>query len=416
MNSLQLISSKKDFYTLLIAIIFIAFFNLFYQYFNYLDIKDEEIFEDRFKIMNIYKKEDFYILKLENGNFSFFTSIQKDKNLKKLDSIILGFLTTHIDFYTYLKGFYAKSIYYEKFKNEKTLRVILKEKIESQHEDIRLKQLFEALFLAIPISKEYRQIYTNFSITHLIAISGFHLSIIAFLVYFIIYYPYTFLHNRYFPYRNRRSDILLFSIFILCFYLSLTNNVASLLRSFIMFFLGILFSRSNIKVISFQTLFLTLVLIISFFPKYLFSICLWFSICGVFYIFLYIYYFKNLPKFFSFLFFNFWIYFVFNPIIHFFFLNTSYEQLLSPFLTMIFTIFYPLELFLHFFNFGGLLDKYLIYFINYKMEVFDFQTPTIFFIFYIIISLLSIYSKKAFLLLNLLLIFFNFYMFMNSFL
>ncbi|WP_052502734.1 ComEC/Rec2 family competence protein [Halarcobacter anaerophilus] len=416
MNSLQFISSKKDFFLLFSILAFIAFFNFFHEYFKYKDLKEEELFQSRFQIINIYKKEDFYVLKLQNEDLTFFTSIEKNRTLQKLDFITLGFLTTGVNFYSYLKGFYAKSIYYEKEQENKSFKKMLNEKIKSQHKNIEIKQLFSALFLAIPISKEYRDIYTNFSISHLIAISGFHLSILASLVYVLLYYPYSFFQKRYFPYRNRKADILIFTLLTLFLYLLLTNLVASVLRSFIMFFLGTLFLRSNIKVFSFGTLFLTLILILSLFPKYLFSISLWFSICGVFYIFLYIHYFKNLPKIFSFIFFNFWIFFVFNPIVHFFFPNTAYEQLLSPFLTIFFTFFYPIELFLHFIGFGTFWDEYLISFINYEIEVFEVKTPYIFFIFYIIFSFLSVYSKRAFLGLNLLLIFFNLYMFMNSFL
>ncbi|WP_164967770.1 ComEC/Rec2 family competence protein [Halarcobacter bivalviorum] len=227
----------------------------------------------------------------------------------------------------------------------------------------------------------------------------------------LIYYPYSFFHQRYYPYRNKKADVLLLTIFILLYYLILTNLVASLFRAFIMFVLAFVYLRANIKVFSFQTLLITLLLIIAFFPKYLFSISLWFSIIGVFYIFLYIQYFKTLPKVFSIFLFNFWIFFVFNPIVHFFFPNTSYEQLLSPFLTIFFTIFYPFELLLHLFNFTTLLDKYIVIFLEYKISVYSFETSLSFFTLYILISLISIFNKRAFILLNFLLIIFNVTMF-----
>lgn len=412
MNSLHLISSKKDFFLLFTIIAFIGFFNIFHEYFKYKDLKEEELYQSSFEIMNIYKKDNFYVLKLENGDFSFFTSIPEDKTLEKLDFINIGFLTTSVDFYTYLKGFYAKSIYYDKLEKSSLLKKSLYTNIKQQHKKEELKELFSALFLAVPISKEYRNIYTDFSISHLIAISGFHLSIIATIVYAFFYYPYSFLQQKYFPYRNKRADILLFILVILFLYLLLTNLVPSLLRSFIMFFLGIIFLRSNIKVLSFQTLLLALVLILSLFPKYLFSISLWFSICGVFYIFLYIQYFKSLPKLFSFVFFNIWIFFVFNPIVHLFFPNTNYEQFLSPFITLIFTLFYPFELFLHLIGQGEFLDGYLINLIEYKVESYVYETSFYFFIVYIIVSLLSIFGKKYFIILNILLIIFNIKMYL----
>ena len=412
MNSLQLISSKKEFVWLFSFILLIFLFNIIHEYFKYKDFVEEELFSGKFQVVNIYDKSDYYVLKLKDENLSFFTSINKENNLKKLSYINIAILTSKIDFVSYLKGFYAKSIYYDILKDEKNFKKNLFENINEGHEKPQLKQLFAALFLAVPISKEYREIYTNFGISHLIAISGFHLGILSALVFWFIYFPYSYVHQRYFPYRNKRFDILVFVIGTLLFYVVLTDIVPSLLRSFIMFLIGIYFLRSNIKVFSFQTLFITLLVIISLYPKFLFSISLWFSMFGVFYIFLYLQYFKNIPKFYSFFLFNFWIFFVFNPIVHFFFLNTSYEQLLSPFITVVFTIFYPSELFLHFIGYGNLLDEYILPLLKYKMEIFEVSTPLWFFIMYVITSLSSIFYKKAFIALNMLLVLFNIYLYL----
>ncbi len=414
MNSLQLLSSKKDFLLIFTFLIPIFLFNTLYEYFKYKDLTNEEVFSDTFQIENIYKKDKIYLLKVKNSDFFFFTSIDKNEDFEKLEQIDLAISTTKIDFISYLRGFYAKSFYYEKVENQSSLKKHISILISKQHSEIKIKELFNALFLAIPISKEYRDIYTNFGISHLIAISGFHLAIIVTIVYTLLSLPYSFLHQRYFPYRNKRFDLLISTLIILVFYLVLTELVPSLLRAFIMFFLGIIYLRRNIKVLSFQTLFITLVLIIALFPKYIFSISLWFSIIGVFYIFLYIQYFKSLPKWFSFLFFNFWIFLVFNPIIHFFFYNTSYEQLFSPFITLVFTLFYPLELFLHIIGFSSLFDKYILLFLDYKMIIFEKITPFWFFFFYIFTSIYSIFEKKSFIILNILLIVFNLYLFLDS--
>jgi len=411
MNSLQLISSKKEFTFTFLFFSFLFMFNIFYEYNKYLDLVDEELYNGKFEIINIYDKDEYFVLKVKNDDFSFFTSIDKENTFEKMESINLAILTTKINFYSFLKGFYAKTIYYDVLQKSKSLKKDIQNNINNAHDNIEIKQLFNALFLAIPISKEYREIYTDFGISHLIAISGFHLAILAGVVYWLLYFPYSYIHQKYFPYRNRRFDILIISICVLLFYLVLTDLVPSLLRSFIMFVLGIYFLRRNLKVLSFQTLLITLLLIVSLFPKYLFSISLWFSIIGVFYIFLYLQYFKNLPKIFSFFLFNFWIFLVFNPIIHFFFYNTSYEQLLSPFITLFFTLFYPIELLLHLLGFGSLFDTYIILFLEYKMNIFEVITPFWFFILYVIISLGSIFYKRAFVLLNILLIVFNVYLF-----
>ena len=418
MNSLQLISSKKEFLFLFSILFFIFLFNILHEYFKFKDFSKEELYSGKFQIINIYKKDDFFVLKLENSQISFFTSINIENNLKKLDYIEIAIITSQVDFISYLKGFYAKSIYYDILASKDSFKSILFKNINNQHKNKdlnkneKLQELFSALFLAIPISKENREIYTNFGISHLIAISGFHLGILSFIVYSFLYYPYSYIHQKYLLFRNKRFDILLITIFILLLYLLLTNLVASLLRSFIMFVLGIYFLRSNIKVFSFETLGLTLLLIIALFPKYLFSISLWFSIIGVFYIFLYIHYFKNLPKLAAFLFFNFWIFFVFNPIVHYFFPNTAYEQLLSPFVTLFFTFFYPIELFFHLIGYGNILDRFILYFLEYKMSIYELTTPLWFFLIYIFFSLYSIFEKRAFIVLNILLLLFNIYLYL----
>lgn len=411
MNSLQLISTKKQLYYFSFLLITIFSFTISYEYFKYKDFTKEELYLDTYSVLNIYEKEDFLVLKLQNEKLSFFTSIEKEVKLEKLDYITIAVLSKGISFYEFLKGFYTKSIFYEDIQEDDSFKKSIYRKIVNIHEDEKIQELFTALFLAVPISKENRQIYTDFGISHLIAISGFHLSIISFFIFTLLYYPYSFFHEKYFPYRNKRADIVTLTILVLLYYLYLTNIVPSLLRSFIMFTLGFIYLRSNIKVLSFETLAITALIIIAVFPKYLFSISLWFSLIGVFYIFLYIYYFKSLPKIFSIIFFNIWIFFVFNPIVHFFFANTSYEQLLSPILTLFFTLFYPVEALLHLLLLGDLFDRYIKIFLEYKMYVYDYETSLIFFVFYTFCSVSSIFSKKAFIVLNALMVVFNIFLY-----
>ena len=407
MDSLQLISTKKQLISFLLILLAVFSFNIFYEYFKYKDFTKEEVYLDTYEILNIYEKEEFLVLKLQNEKLSFFTSIDKENSIEKLDLITIAVLSKGVSFYEFLKGFYTKSIFYENIEKVDSFKTMVFNKINTLHKEEKIQELFNALFLAIPISKENRQIYTDFGISHLIAISGFHLSIISFIIFILLFYPYSFFHGKYLPYRNKKADVVLITIFVLLYYLYLTNLVPSLLRSFIMFTLAFIYLRSNIKVFSFESLAITLLIILSLFPKYLFSISLWFSISGVFYIFLYIHYFKTLPKLVSLVFFNFWIFFVFNPIVHFFFPNTSYEQLLSPFFTLFFTLFYPFEIVLHLIGFASFLDEYIMMFLNYKMDIYEVSTSWQFCISYVLFSLFSIYSKKSFIILNILLVIFN---------
>lgn len=272
-------------------LIFLFLINLSIEYAKYLDLIDEEIYETKVEVLNIYKKDNFDILRVKADNFDFFTNVNKNENIKKSDFLNITFISRNISFLDYLKGFYTKTIYFDRIKKSYSLKDKIVEKINLNHENEMIKELFGALFLAIPISKELRDICTNYGISHLIALSGFHLVVLSFIIYWIFYYPYSFFHQKYFPYRNKKYDLLIITIFLLFFYLLLTGIVPSLLRAFVMFCLGIFLLRSNIKIFSFETLFFTFLIVIALFPKYLFSLGFWFSIMAVFYIFLYIKYF-----------------------------------------------------------------------------------------------------------------------------
>ncbi|MCT7908868.1 ComEC/Rec2 family competence protein [Arcobacter lacus] len=407
---IKIIKSKQ------IVTIFILFFalliNILFEYGKYLEFIDEEVFETKVEVLNIYQKDDFDILKLKTSNFEFFTSIPKNQEIKKFDLLNILIVSRNIDFIDYLKGFYTKTIYFDELQKEQTFKDKIIKNIENNHKDEKIIELFNALFLAVPISKELRDVITAYGIAHVVALSGFHLVVLSFVIYWILYFPYKFFQDRYFPYRNRKLDILLITIAILFYYLILTDIVPSLLRAFVMFCLGIYLLRSNIKILSYMTLFYTFLIVIAFYPKYIFSIGFWFSIFAVFYIYLFIQYFKNYNKWLLYVFFNIWMFLIFNPIVHYYFPQTSYEQFYSIPITIFFNFFYPAEIFAHIFGFSNYFDEYLKIFIEYKIFVYEVFTPLYFYILYLFVSFLSIWSKKAFILLNILMIGFNIYLFL----
>ncbi|MCT7634280.1 ComEC/Rec2 family competence protein [Aliarcobacter butzleri] len=407
---IKIIKSKQ------IVTIFILFFalliNILLEYGKYLEFIDEEVFETKVEVLNIYQKDDFDILKLKTSNFEFFTSIPKNQEIKKFDLLNILIVSRNIDFIDYLKGFYTKTIYFDELQKEQTFKDKIIKNIENNHQDEKIIELFNALFLAVPVSKELRDVITAYGIAHVVALSGFHLVVLSFVIYWILYFPYKFFQDRYFPYRNRKLDILLITTAILFYYLILTDIVPSLLRAFVMFCLGIYLLRSNIKILSYMTLFYTFLIVIAFYPKYIFSIGFWFSIFAVFYIYLFIQYFKNYDKWLLFIFFNIWMFLIFNPIVHYYFPQTSYEQFYSIPITIFFNFFYPAEIFAHIFGFSNYFDEYLKIFIEHKIYVYEVFTPLYFYILYLFVSFLSIWSKKAFIMLNILMIGFNIYMYL----
>lgn len=407
---IKIIKSKQ------IVTIFILFFalliNILFEYSKYLEFIDEEVFETKVEVLNIYQKDDFDILKLKTSNFEFFTSIPKNQEIKKFDLLNILIVSRNIDFIDYLKGFYTKTIYFDELQKEQTFKDKIIKNIENNHKDEKIIELFNALFLAVPVSKELRDVITAYGIAHVVALSGFHLVVLSFVIYWILYFPYKFFQDRYFPYRNRKLDILLITTAILFYYLILTDIVPSLLRAFVLFCLGIYLLRSNIKILSYMTLFYTFLIVIAFYPKYIFSIGFWFSIFAVFYIYLFIQYFKNYNKWLLYVFFNIWMFLIFNPIVHYYFPQTSYEQFYSIPITIFFNFFYPAEIFAHIFGFSNYFDEYLKIFIEHKIYVYEVFTPLYFYILYLFVSFLSIWSKKAFIILNILMIGFNIYMYL----
>lgn len=401
----------KPQHKLLLVLIIILLINISIEYSKYQELIDDEVYETKVKVLNIYPKKDYNILRLSAPNFDFFTNIDKSESVEKLDILNILILSKNISFLDYLKGFYAKSIIFKKIEKQSGFKDEIIKKIDSNHEDNITKELFQALFLAIPISKELRDICTNYGISHLIALSGFHLGVLSFVIYWIFYFPYTYLHKKYFLYRNKKYDLLLVSISFLFFYLILTNVVPSLLRAFVMFVFAIFLLRYNIKLFSYTTLFIVFLIVISLFPKYFFSLGFWFSIIAVFYIFLFLQYFSKLNKYLQIVLFNLWMFLIFNPIVHFYFPQTSYEQFLSPLITILFTFFYPFEIFAHIFDFAIYFDGFIKKFLYWDMYVYNVETPFYFFIVYLMFSLASIFYKKAFWVLNILMIIFNLYLY-----
>ncbi len=407
------ISKNSLFFTLFLLFIFMI--NILFNYLSYKELKKEYIFETKAEVLNIYPKEKFDVIKLKGDGFEFFASFSKDENIKKLDFLNVVFDTRNITFYTYLKGFFTKILYFERGEKNNSVKEKIIKNIEENHDDFMIRELFNALFLAIPVTSELRDIITAYGIAHVVALSGFHIVVLSFVIYWILYFPYSFLQNRYFPYRNRRFDILLITMAILFYYLLLTDIVPSLLRAFVLFSLGLYLLRSNIKVISYLTLFYTFLIVIALFPQYIFNIGFWFSIFAVFYIYLFIQYFKNGNKILLYIFFNIWMFLIFNPIVHFFFAQTAIEQFYSIPITIFFTIFYPLEIVAHIFDFSIYFDKFLKIFLENKIYVYEVFTPLYFFILYILFSFFSIWSKKSFFILNILMIGFNFYLYISGY-
>jgi competence protein ComEC len=390
---LPLFTSKKEIiYTLfLVAILFVI--SLFYEFYKYKKITTYSLHVTHSKVINSYEKtsvkgKKYTVLKLKNSDFTFNTISWKALHVNKGDRVKVAFYTKGIDFYSYLKGFYASLKFLHV--NADAVQNPFYEYVQKQHKDSFTKELYKALFFASPISKELREDIAKWGISHLVAISGFHLGILSGILFFLLKPLYTFFQDKFFPYRNAYADLAGIVFLILGLYIYLIDFTPSVLRAFVMSIIGFLFFARNIKIISFSTLFFTISVVLILFPKLIFSIAFWLSVSGVFYIFLFLYHFANINKVSIFILINFWVYVLMLPIVHYIFDVFSFYQIFSPLLSMAFVVFYPLSLALHVSSFGGILDEFVLAFLSLHVEVSVLSTPLWFLLCFIGLSLLAI--------------------------
>ena len=397
---LSLFYKKRDSFLLIVFLLFILLLNLFLKYQNYRDFTSQKYRQTEATVINQFKKstktsKTYYILKLKDKNGVLFYGISWKKGLKDLKNCRISFKvkSDKIDFKSYLKGFFAPIYGVKTISCGDTLRAKLFAYISKQHKEKFLKELFCALFLGGSIDKDARAKIQNIGVSHLVAISGFHLGVLSAILFLMLTPFYRFFQDRYFPYRNLKFDLMVVVWVALFCYLYMVGFLPSLLRAFVMLSIGYLFYIRHIKILSFQTILLTVLIVLCFYPELIFSISFWFSISGVFYIFLFLHYFKDLKPWHIFIFVGLWVYFMMMPIVHYIFGSFGPYQLLSPFISIAFIIFYPLELFLHIFGYGGLLDKAVVKLFSFDISSIEIKTPLWFLMLFISTSLLAIYKK-----------------------
>ena len=266
--------------------------------------------------------------------------------------------------------------------------------IAAQHESEKMTELFTALFLAAPVGKELRGDVNFYGVAHLIAISGYHLGLIFGFLYFIMRPIYRYFQARYFPYRNAKFDLSATIFAVLFCYLALIGFVPSFLRAFLMSLLALFLLARNVRVVSFELLFVVICAAVSLMPSLLFSIGFYFSCMGVFYIYLYLRHFggrfSNLS---NAILLNFWVFSaMILPVLYFFPLVSAQQLAVLP-ITPLFSLFYPISALLHAFGAGGALDEYLLEFLSWRAKGVNLSVPFWLFLLYNALSLASVKSK-----------------------
>ncbi len=399
LEKVSLFNSKRDFFLFFFISCFILFYSLLIEYNNYKNFTrfDSQIIKA--KVLKQYIKTSnssnkiFQVLKLKSeSGLIFYSSAKKSFPDSIGKKILFEVWAGKISFFAYLSSFYAYSKVKYIYKT-KTTKQRINTYIASQHKNDNITNLYQALFTAQQLKLNLQKSFSNLGISHLLAISGFHLGVLSGLLFFILKPIYNFFQNRYFPYRNAKSDIFIFISIILLSYLLFLDSPPSLLRAFVMLIIAFILYDRAIKIISIQTLFISLIILLSFFPRLSFSLGFWLSITGVFYIFLFLIHFKNINKIWQFVLVPFWVYILMLPFSLYIFSNFGIYHVFSIIWTSLFTLFYPSVIVLHIMNYGNLFDGILEKFILLGSSASLINIDIKWLLLHILFSLLSIYKK-----------------------
>lgn len=403
LEKISLFYSKRDFYLFILVCGFILSYSLLIEYNNYTNLTkfDSQVLEatilkqyTKSKVRANGKIKTYQVLKLRSKKgFTFYTTAKQSFPPSQSKKISLEIWAGKISLYEYIHGFFAFSKIHSTNENQ-SLKQKLNSHIAAQHKDDKVTKIYQALYTASPLSRDLQSTFSTLGISHLLAISGFHLGVLSGLLFFLFKMPYTFFHNRYFPYRSYKRDSFIVISLLLLSYLLFLDTPPSLLRAYVMLVIGFLLYDRGFKIVSMWTLFLTAIIILSFTPRLFFSIGFWLSVSGVFYIFLFLIHFKNLNKIVQFIVVPFWVYLMMLAFSLFIFGNFSIYHPLSVLWTSLFSIFYPLSIVLHLFGFGDLLDPVLLWMLHLSAEGQTVGLSWGIITSFIVLSFLSIWKKS----------------------
>jgi competence protein ComEC len=401
----KLFPDTKGFLLLLTLLTLIVLARVFFEYLAYKKFTEKPFYFTYADVVSAYEKTKenrrYQVVKLrsdEGLNFYTTSNIKEPLTNKRLRLQI--FPDERIGFKDYLGTFYVNS----KIKEIDALPTSVKDnlvtKVALQHQNSALQTFYNAIFFAIPLEKELREKVSMLGVSHLVALSGFHLGILWGIVYGLLVIVYRPVQQKFFPYRYALIDVGFVAMTALGAYLWFVDFPPSLVRAFAMVLVGWIVLLLGMELLSFTFLTAVLFLLVALFASLLVSMAFWLSIAGVFYIFLLLQYTQNVNK---------WlitlvlipvgIFILMLPIVHVIFGVTSPYQLLSPLLSVLFVPFYPIVMLLHLVGYGGVFDSALAWLFELPNQSEQRLLPLWAFLTYIAISLGAIWSKNLFYLL-----------------
>ena len=402
MEKPKLFDTNKSFIGTMAVLSLIIYIRMFFEYQSYQNFIAKPFYYTYADVLSAYEKtkggKRYKVLRLRSDDgFTFYTTThRKDEyNHKRLRLQI--FPGKSISFKDYLGTFYVKSRIKEEEAFPLTFKDDLREKVSAQHADSSLQSFYNAIFFATPLDRNLREKISMLGVSHLVALSGFHLGILWGLMYGLLLLLYRPFQQRFFPYRHALFDVGGVVMVFLGIYLWFVDFPPSLVRSYAMVLIGWLVVLLGMELLSFTFLSTVGLTLIALFPSLIVSLAFGLSIAGVFYIFLLLQYSKHVKVWIiSLLLIPCGIFILMLPVVHTVFAVTSGYQLLSPLLSLLFVPFYPLVMLLHLLGMGDILDHALLWLFELPSGSKEMLMPVWAGFFYIALSFGAIWSKKLF--------------------
>ncbi|MFP6110237.1 ComEC/Rec2 family competence protein [Helicobacter pylori] len=409
-GAFELLSTPKEYLLCGVVLSLLLAINLYLEYLNYQRLDFSKPTNLNAQILLQYPKtkdqKTYFVLKLQSKGMIFYTTIKEPlKNLQYRHAQFFGKIKS-CSFLESLKSCFFQTYSFSLMRKQ-DFKSHVRHFIDSVHSNALVGNLYRALFIGDSLNKDLRDRANALGINHLLAISGFHLGILSASVYFLFSLFYTPLQKRYFPYRNAFYDIGVLVWVFLLGYLLLLDFLPSFFRAFLMGLLGFLACFFGVRILSFKLLILACCIAIALLPKLLFSVGFLLSVCGVWYIFLFLKHTQIFFKTSSFLRRSFQVislsalvFLNMLIIVHAFFPMFSPYQLFSIPLGLIFIVFFPLSLFLHAVGLGSLLDHILS--MPLTIPTISIPSPLWLLGVHLFLTILSVRSFKVYLSMNVL--------------
>ena len=398
----KLFPEKKTFIWFSFVLLSLIVFRLIFTYLEYQEFITKPFYYTEVTVLTSYEKvkhkKRYTVLKLRSDEgFTFYTTTHRKEDFNHKRLRLQLFPNKSISFEDYLGTFYVKSKIKYQEKMPLTFKDTLLQKVANQHEESALKSFYNAIFFATSLDRKLREKISMLGVSHLVALSGFHLTIFWGLVYGFLLLLYRPLQQKFFPYRHALFDVGLIAMILLGLYVWFVDFPPSLVRSYAMVLVGWIVLLLGMELLSFAFLATILLVLIVLFPSLLVSLSFQLSAAGVFYIFLLLQYTKEMKAWMiTLLIIPLGIFILMLPVVHGTFGVTSPYQLASPLLSILFIPFYPLTMFIHLIGIGKLFDSALLWLFSLPEESRESILPLWLVLSYVGLSIGAIWSKKVF--------------------